>query len=366
MSIRANATHGVVFARDEGRERYFGWPSIVRLGDGTLVVGVSGPREAHICPWGKESIGFSRDEGQTWDGPRIVHNDMIDNRDCGVVALGGQKFAITWFSIDPRLFDLTHQMEGEVLQEAYDYMNTWNQDTVEALQGSWMKITEDGGKTWSRAIRVPVSTPHGFTVLKDGTYAYLGRRFPETNRRFEGDIIYASSRDGGYTWQMGGKVPTPDDVGLYCEPYTLELKDGTLLGVFRYEVRPEDGGGMDTVITRSTDGGATWSMAERMNIGGSPPHLLRHSSGAIVLSYGWRRPGYGIRARVSYDEGNTWSDEIILRDDANCGDLGYPCSVELNDGSIYTVYYFPRQSKGGETWVRSTAVYWTKWTLPEV
>jgi hypothetical protein len=30
---------------------------------------------------------------------------------------------------------------------------------------------------------------------------------------------------------------------------------------------------------------------------------------------------------------------MILRDDGPDGDLGYPCSTELGDGSILTVYY---------------------------
>ena len=41
----------------------------------------------------------------------------------------------------------------------------------------------------------------------------------------------------------------------------------------------------------------------------------------------------------SRDEGETWDvDNIILDQEINF-DLGYPCSVALNDGSILTVYY---------------------------
>ena len=96
-----------------------------------------------------------------------------------------------------------------------------------------------------------------------------------------------------------------------------------------------------------------------MNIDGTPPHLLRHSSGAIVLSYGYRNPGYGQRARVSYDEERTWSEDIVIRDDGESGDLGYPCSIELRDGSIFTVYY---QALPGR---KNTSILWSRWMLPE-
>lgn len=62
--------------------------------------------------------------------------------------------------------------------------------------------------------------------------------------------------------------------------------------------------------------------------------------GRLVLTYGYRRPPYGIRAVVSSDEGQTWGDEIVLRDDGGNWDLGYPRTVQRADGRLVTVYYF--------------------------
>ena len=59
-----------------------------------------------------------------------------------------------------------------------------------------------------------------------------------------------------------------------------------------------------------------------------------------MLTYGYRRKPYGIRARVSSDEGRTWGPQIILRDDGLTGDLGYTRSTIRPDGKILTVYYF--------------------------
>jgi hypothetical protein len=96
---------------------------------------------------------------------------------------------------------------------------------------------------------------------------------------------------------------------------------------------------------------------ESIGAAGSPPHLLKHSSGAIVMVYGYRAQPFGERAKVSRDGGKTWSDEIILRDDAPSGDLGYPASVELPNGDILTIYY--QQANAGE----KTSLLWTRWSL---
>ena len=359
MSIYINATHGIACAvLEDSVENYFGWPSVARLGDGTIVAGSSGLRRDHVCPWGKSVVAYSTDGGQTYGDLQVIHNDMVDNRDLGVVAMGGQKYAITWFSVDNR--------QGSHFKEFYReaalaYLKTWDDDTVNTLLGSWMKITEDGGKSWTRPIRVPVSAPHGFSVMKDGTLGYLGKGYREDLRLPIGPVQYAVSADGGYSWQIRGEVPIPagDDVDQYHEPHVIELDDGTLLGVIRFHIPEKDGGNLDTCLTFSRDGGRTWTEPKRMNVAGSPPHLLKHSSGAIVMVYGYRHPGYGQRAVVSRDNGLTWSEEIILRQDGPSSDLGYPCSIELDDGSIYTVYY---QALPGKS---NTSVLWTKWTLPE-
>jgi hypothetical protein len=60
----------------------------------------------------------------------------------------------------------------------------------------------------------------------------------------------------------------------------------------------------------------------------------------LALIYGFRSAPYGIRARLSSDNGLTWGDEIILRDDGGCWDLGYPRTVTRPDGKVVTAYYY--------------------------
>jgi hypothetical protein len=84
----------------------------------------------------------------------------------------------------------------------------------------------------------------------------------------------------------------------------------------------------------------------------SPPHLIKLSDGRILLSHGYRRDPMGIRAVLSSDGGQTWDvdNTVVLRDDGGYvgemapqgsagGDVGYPHSTQLSDGSVLTVYY---------------------------
>ncbi len=47
----------------------------------------------------------------------------------------------------------------------------------------------------------------------------------------------------------------------------------------------------------------------------------------------------GNQARVSDDHGRSWSEPIILSGDGASGDLGYPSTVQLENGSFVTVWY---------------------------
>jgi len=60
----------------------------------------------------------------------------------------------------------------------------------------------------------------------------------------------------------------------------------------------------------------------------------------LLAVYGVRRAPYSERACLSKDGGKSWDikNEITLSQSAN-GDLGYPASVQLDDGSVFTVYY---------------------------
>lgn len=144
----------------------------------------------------------------------------------------------------------------------------------------------------------------------------------------------------------------------------MELPSGKLIGMIRVEKRQGDtleGTGLlgfSLVQTESTDGGQTWGEMRPLGFHSAPPHLLRHSSGLLILSYGYRQAPFGQRIAFSRDNGNTWAHDWIIRNDGLDGDLGYPATVELPDGSLFTAYY---QRVPGDT---LCSLLWSHWQLP--
>ncbi len=137
----------------------------------------------------------------------------------------------------------------------------------------------------------------------------------------------------------------------------MELPSGRILGAIRSEGTEDKGTRFNIFTTYSDDGGKTWSRPRLLPADGSPPHLLLHSSGAVICTFGRRRDPFGERAVVSADGGATWSSELSLFEGAPGGDLGYPSTVELSDGSLFTVYY--QQYEAGE----KTSLMFTRWEL---
>ena len=364
-----DAQHGTVCRIPGERFGYFGWPSVARMRDGTLIVAGSGLRSGHVCPYGKEVILFSRDDGKTWSEPRVIQDSPIDDRDAGVCAWGDGHVLVSWFRSDTRQYR-NHDRIPQAEREQWDAVFAeWTDDMVNQHLGSWVMLSSDAGATWSEPIRTPVSAPHGPIVLRDGALLYLGKRYVENWKEMRfGTITAARSNDEGHTWNELGTVPLYPGTagGHYHEPHVVELPGGKLIGTIRvqnYEgcAKMEDMGLLPFSImqTESEDGGATWSEPKPLRFRGSPPHLCRHTSGTLVLTYGYRQAPYGQRVALSRDDGATWNHDWILRDDGPDGDLGYPSTVELGDGSLFSVYY--QKAAAGE----KCSLLWSRWSLPE-
>ncbi len=348
---------------------YQAWPSICRDENGTLYAVASGMRVAHICPFGKTVMYISKNDGKTWSPPIVINDDYMDDRDAGILYMGGGRMLVTWFSHPPVAYKTTWRelITQLVAPQEHEAVFAMIETSLHAPQeylhgGSFIRISEDYGVTWGEAIRVPVSAPHGPVLCADGSLLYLGKEMYVPGRPADADnhICAYKSTDGGYHWQHMGTVPLP--TGTYSrnfhEPHAVQLSDGRLLGLIRAE-GPEISDCFTVFKTLSADGGATWSTAAPTGFDGSPPHLLRHSTGALVCAYGRRRDAYSIRAVISHDDGDTWSDEIILEDRVNGNDLGYPASVELADGSLLTVYY--QKWPGDE----KCSIRYTRWNIPK-
>ena len=371
MKKKLSAQHGIVCRLAAERFGYFGWPTVARLDDGTLLVASSGLRSEHICPWGKTVLNVSTDHGRTWSSPRVINDSPLDDRDAGIVNLGGDRLLVSWFTTDTRQYlkqEWVRNWLGPAEVDSWKAKLATVTDAIAAQSiGSWIKLSADHGATWSVPTRVPVSAPHGPLCLRNGDLLYLGKPYGTWNDMATARIAAARSSDGGQTWQVLGQVPVhPNtDPANYHEPHVVELPSGRLLGM----IRIEDHSGMELkgtgipsfslMQTGSADGGRTWTTAKPLGFHGSPPHLIRHSSGVLILTYGYRQAPFGQRVAFSHDDGATWDHDWIIRDDGPDGDLGYPSTVDLGDGSLFTVCY---QKVAGD---KKCSLVWSRWQLPK-
>ena len=358
--------HGIVCRRPGERFGYFGWPTVARLDDGILIVASSGLRAHHICPFGKTVLNVSKDDGRTWSAPRIIQDSLIDDRDAGILSLGGPNLLVSWFRGDTRPQLDNDWIPAEERKTWPAVFASWTDAAVNALTGSWVMCSGDGGATWGAPVRVPVSAPHGPIRLRSGDLLYLGKPYGTWDDMHNAMITAVRSADGGRTWQGLGTVPVCEktDPANYHEPHVIELPSGRLLGIIRiedHEGKTLENAGIPSfsmMQTESDDSGRTWSKAKPLGFHGSPPHLLRHTSGTLVLTYGYRTDACGQRVAFSRDDGATWEHDWIIRDDGPDADLGYPSTVELADGSLYTVCYQKAASN------ENCSLLWSRWQLP--
>ncbi len=281
----------------------------------------------------------SSNRGESWTWPRVLHDSAIDDRDSGCVETARGTLLVTTFSslaYEPSLAKAEKDGNWPA-----DKLARWQgaRDRLDAGQrkaelGEWLLRSTDGGISWSARIQTIVNSPHGPVQLSDGRLLYAGKQLWTTDRK----IGVCESKDDGLTWQWLAEIPARQGdsrAGSYHELHAVEAADGTLVAQIRNHNKENAGW---TLQTESRDGGKTWSEPHPICFG-LPSHLLRLRDGRLLMTYGHRRAPFGNQARVSEDNGKSWSAEMIISGDGAGGDLGYPSTVQFDDGSLLTVWY---------------------------
>lgn len=331
-------------------EFYHGWPTVARRQNGELWVSWSGGRESHVCPFGQVHAMTSRDNGATWTWPRVLLDTATDDRDSGALETSKGSLIVTTFTSlayessfkkAAAMAELTDKgwvskaMPPERYAKWKAAHERLNDEERKAELGEWLIRSTDGGKSWSTRIPTIVNSPHGPIQLKDGRLLYAGKQLWTDDKK----IGVAESKDDGQTWQWLAEIPTrkgDTSTSTYHELHAVEAADGTLIA----QIRNHNANGKgETLQTESKDGGKTWSEPHSIGVWGLPSHLLRLRDGRLLMTYGHRRKPFGNQARISSDNGQTWSEAMILSGDGIGGDLGYPSTVELADGTLLSVWY---------------------------
>ncbi|MBK9168828.1 MAG: exo-alpha-sialidase [Bryobacterales bacterium] len=232
-------------------------------------------------------------------------------------------------------------------------------------------ISADQGRTWRRDLLEMTEIPHGdIFLLPDGRLVCpVYGRVSVTPRRSRSAVYF--SENGGETW--GNRRPVADG----SETFVLRLRSGAWLAAARTNcLDPMDGvlpHGSGEALLRSDDEGRSWSAPKLISPQGQEnAHLLELRDGRILCSFTSRIPGlFGVVLRMSEDGGATWSLPVVLLSapatDWRKTDSGYPSSVELDDGTIVTAYYFgpkrPEWAAHGLPWHQRYHMGVARWKL---
>lgn len=339
MKVKFLGDTKIIMSNPTSKHNYFAWPTVTRLQNGKIAVVSSGYRLRHICPFGKTVISYSEDGGETYTAPAPIIDTVLDDRDGGIVPFGKSGVIVT-------SFNNTVEFQRDKGADAYTqaYLDSVTPEREREALGATFRISNDGGVTFGKIFKSPITSPHGPVELSDGRLLWVGRTYSPNNAHRVGiDQVEAHiiNPDGSMTY-VGciENIVSEGEAVLSCEPHTIVLEGERLLTHIR--VQSKGAARLFTVYQSvSEDNGKTWSTPVQIleDKGGSPAHLLRHSSGTLICTYGYRESPYGVRVMFSRDDGATWEDKQDIYVNGVTADLGYPSTVELDDGSLLTVFY---------------------------
>ena len=153
----------------------------------------------------------------------------------------------------------------------------------------YLWFSSDEGKTWSAPVLTPASgiVPDKYRVLKSGRHIISAHTFGDSGK-LEQYLWY--SDDGGKSWSERVTVGADPNYNL-CEGSILETPDGALVCY----MRENSGRGWDCMKTVSYDGGESWS-DEVYNVpipGCHRPVAGYLKSGNVLLTHRFMQGGKG-------------------------------------------------------------------------
>ncbi|HRP31797.1 MAG TPA: sialidase family protein [Agriterribacter sp.] len=330
---------------------YSSFPSVIKKPNGELLLAfrrapnrkIFGEKENNHVDMNSYLVMLRSANGETWTKiPELLYAHPF----------GGSQ--------DPCLLQLN---DGTILCTSYGWQDV-RPDGISNLKqpflaagnavflGGYLLRSVDGGRSWQG----PYYPPH---IKPEIHYNAYGQGVPSYNRgalyeRKDGSVLWIvaanhsagktsnhllTSYDKGLTWEYTGEVAKDTAVG-FNEASVIETPKGDIVGFLRTS-RFKD----QAVIARSTNSGKSFHW-QSMGFQGHPLNALRLPDNRVLLTYGYRHKPFGIRARILNAECTDFktAPEIVLREDAGTGDIGYTWPVQLDKDRVLVVYYFNKDN----------------------
>lgn len=336
------------------------FPSIIKLDNDELLLAF---RRARDCNWLLESdkeynplsamdhfdprshiclINFDEELEQLSE-PRVYPIDPeAGDQDPSLLNLGNGKILLAGFSWYPVPgYIQTRLNSEEVAKKVAD-----STGCAYRLWGSFSGLSDDHGKSWN--------SHHDYLVKQDdwqdkkrhrniagasrGQSIQLGNELLLATYGGGDSAVVWSSTDNGKNWVKKSLIAKdPENKIIFQEPTLYKSPSGKLVAFMRTY-----GADFRLATAQSLDNGETWEEYGLHDIKGQPFHAMQISEDKVLLTYGYREEPFGIRCCVTDVECEQidTAEEIVVRDDGLCPDLGYPWAVEISDNRILVVYYW--------------------------
>lgn len=357
---------------------YFQFPVIYQAeGTGAIIVKWA-MQEDSPSAYGQNAGGrvMSYDEGLTW---QALDNDYyekkrnrveFDNGDVLQVKNPSSKEVSSYFDfpspVNPQPIGKQNYLfyyENELPNELRGvYLSLYNASSgVESVIHA--SLNDPGLLRYSTNGLMPIMWSGEIKQISDnclvaGVYGTFYQS--EDGRLLRNGISFYRSYDGGYQWDIIGKIPfhglmaTDDSVYYYdgksgfSEPTFAVLENGSYLCIMRNE-----NWNVPMCKAFSYDEGRTWSVPEPFTPNGVKPVLTVLGNGALVLASG--RPGVQLRFCIDGD-GKTWTEPVDMlhfidadgKYSSTRETCGYADIIRVDSNTLYLVYsdFLTKDSNG--------------------
>jgi hypothetical protein len=341
QSKQAKEQHVKYLTVASQQDRFFGWPANNGLwqwdeGREILVGFTNGNFEQqdghNIGDERMTNLARSTDGGETWtreDPENFVGDNGEVKPSPGNIAFDHPDFALR---VAATGYHGTKDQDGRFFI-SYNRGNDW--------EGPY-RFNELNDDENLEGMQITARTSYRITGEKSiQIFMSARKRDIEFGKRLDKPFI-AESTDGGKSFQFAGwAVPWTDQFRAVM-PSVVQAENGDLVMALRRR-NPRDNEQscwIDAFVSK--DEGRTWSFLSKVGDAGlnngNPPGLAIMEDGRLACCYA-NRTASKIFLRISENNGISWDQEIVVRDNPFSYDMGYPQLLQNDKGELVALYY---------------------------